>query len=63
MMPTKPMEDATDVAEMAVAFHPSVLSGTTFHKDPVIDAIEAALLYGARKISKSDFLAAIEDLP
>ena len=63
MMPTKLMEEARDVHEMASAFHPSVVTGKPPHDDPVLDAIEAALLFGTRAISRSDFLAAIEDLP
>ena len=60
---TDEMREARDVNAMAEAFHPTAIGVTLSHTDAFLDAIEAALLYGAGRISKSDFLAAIEDLP
>ncbi len=61
MRPTQEMRDAYTVAEMAEAFHPSEFSQIA-HVDVVMDVIEAALLYGARRISKEEFLETLGDL-
>ncbi len=61
MRPTQEMRDAYTVAEMAEAFHPTQF-GREAHIDVVMDVIEAALLYGARRISKEEFLETLGDL-
>jgi hypothetical protein len=55
------MEEATTISEMADAFHPSMW-GRQAHTSPALDAVEAALLWGAGRITREDFLAAVEDL-
>ena len=62
MTPTEAMLEARTVEEMAEAFHPTAVIGALSHTDPVLDAIEAALLWGAKRIGREDFLAALEDL-
>ncbi len=61
MRPTREMRDAYAVAEMAEAFNPTQF-GRNSHIDVVMDVIEAALLYGARRISKEEFLETLGDL-
>lgn len=63
--PTEAMVAATNVDEMATAFHPTEVHQDEYrhsHLDPIMDAVEAALLFGARRISQSDFISAIDDL-
>lgn len=60
---TPAMQNALSVDEMADAFHPTQLNnGAGVHVSNVLDVIEAALLYGADRISKHDFLSAVEAL-
>jgi hypothetical protein len=62
---TTAMTEARDIDEMADAFHPTALEGTRVAEVvdlSVRDAIEAALLFGAKRISKHDFLSAVEAL-
>jgi hypothetical protein len=61
---TDEMRDSHDIVELAEAFHPTNVWGDHVHAHPsrVIDAIEAALLYGAHRISRVEFMQAIEDL-
>jgi hypothetical protein len=58
---TKEMLEAFTPSEMADALHPSQF-GMNFHADPALDAVEAALLWAAGRISRQDFLATLDDL-
>lgn len=61
---TTDMVEANNVEAMAECFHPSAIwtEYHAAHPSRVIDAIEAALLYGAGRIYKKDFLQALYDL-
>ena len=63
---TDAMNAATTVSDMADAFHPTAYpvpdEEHTVHLDNVLDAIEAALLFGAGRITRGDFLAAVADV-
>ncbi len=61
MRPTQAMREANGVRQMADAFNPTEF-GRNSHIDVVMDVIEAALLYGARRISKNEFLDSLGDL-
>ena len=61
-MPTPAMDAAETVDAMADAFHPSAVTGKPFHGNATLDAIEAALLWASKRISREEFLATIEDL-
>lgn len=61
MRVTDAMVDAVDVDAMADAFHPSERD-RAFHGEPALDAVEAALLYGAQRISKREFLQVAGEL-
>lgn len=61
MRVTDAMVDAVDVGDMAEAFHPSE-RGQMYHGERALDAIEAALLYGAKRISKREFLQVVGEL-
>lgn len=58
---TPAMIGATTLTDMADAFHPMQF-GRDYHMDIALDAIEAALLYGAGRITQKEFFEAIEDL-
>lgn len=60
---TEAMRAARTVNEMADAFHPDELSGEHAHRSPILDVIEAALMFGAGRIPASDFLSAVDDCP
>jgi len=60
MIPTPAMQRASTAGEMAVAFHPDNF-GLRAHRNIAFDAAEAALLWAAGKISRSDFLSVLED--
>lgn len=56
------MRAARSIDEMADAFHPRQMSGQSCHPGTILDAIEAALLWGAGRVGRDDFMSAIEDL-
>lgn len=60
------MREANNVEAMADAFNPAQMyqypHERRSHPYRVVDAIEAALLYGAGRISKNDFLFAVGEL-
>lgn len=55
------MREANGLEAMADAFHPSMLTGNNAHGNPLLDVIEAALLWGAGRCGRTDFLSALED--
>lgn len=59
---TDEMRDSHNIGELADAFHPQAVWARNSHPSRVIDAIEAALLYGAQRISRVEFMQAIEDI-
>lgn len=60
MTPTPEMTHATTAGEMAEAFHPDNF-GLRAHRNLTFDAVEAALLWAAGRISRDDFLSVLED--